>query len=105
MMLQVRFFNLKWLKIGALLHSRTLELHGSKAEVGKAYTVDLPASSPLAGNEGLSHVIHVLGPNMNPTRPNFLNNDYHKGCKLLYDSYVNMLNEYAGVFKLKVEEI
>ncbi|KAG5584760.1 hypothetical protein H5410_045194 [Solanum commersonii] len=38
---------------------------------GKAIVVPLPSSSPLFSGEGVTHVIHVLGPNMNPQRPNF----------------------------------
>ncbi|KAJ6299878.1 hypothetical protein OIU76_020805 [Salix suchowensis] len=45
---------------------------------GHAVVVPLPSDSPLYTREGVSHVIHVLGPNMNPQRPNSLNNDYNK---------------------------
>ncbi|XP_019097206.1 PREDICTED: transcription factor bHLH140-like [Camelina sativa] len=47
---------------------------------GIAVVVPLPSTCPLHNAEGITHVIHVLGPNMNPNRPDNLNNDYTKGC-------------------------
>ena len=48
---------------------------------GSALVVPLPLTSPLYIREGVTHVIHVLGPNMNPQRPNCLHGDYNEGCR------------------------
>ncbi|WCJ28024.1 APRATAXIN-like [Euphorbia peplus] len=63
---------------------------------GHALTVPLPPSSPLYSREGVTHVIHVLGPNMNPGRPNCLNDDYTKGCKILSDAYAALFNGFIS---------
>lgn len=66
---------------------------------GNAAVVPLPSSSPLFTREGVTHVIHVLGPNMNPQRPNYLNNDYNKGCKILQDAYTSLFEGFASIVR------
>uniref|UniRef100_A0A7N0VD87 Macro domain-containing protein n=1 Tax=Kalanchoe fedtschenkoi TaxID=63787 RepID=A0A7N0VD87_KALFE len=66
---------------------------------GKAVVVPLPASSPLFSREGVTHVIHVLGPNMNPQRPDCLNNDYQKGCEVLCSAYSSLFEGFASVVR------
>ncbi|KAK7390348.1 hypothetical protein VNO78_25653 [Psophocarpus tetragonolobus] len=68
---------------------------------GNAAVVPLPSSSPLFTREGVTHVIHVLGPNMNPQRPNYLNNDYIKGCKILEDAYTSLFEGFASIVRNK----
>ena len=63
------------------------------AEVSKAYDVPLRSESPLY-LEGVRHIIHIVGPNMNPSRPNCLHGDYEKGCVLLAASYFNMFTKF-----------
>ncbi|KAJ4764212.1 Transcription factor bHLH140 [Rhynchospora pubera] len=64
---------------------------------GSSVAVPLPSTSPLYQREGVTHVIHVLGPNMNPQRPNYLQNDYTKGCKILRDAYSSLFESFASV--------
>ncbi|GLT92726.1 hypothetical protein SLE2022_105500 [Rubroshorea leprosula] len=64
---------------------------------GNAVVVPLPSNSPLYNGEGITHVIHVLGPNMNPHRPNYLDNDYTKGCKILRDTYTSLFEGFLSV--------
>ncbi|XP_065853067.1 transcription factor bHLH140 [Euphorbia lathyris] len=64
---------------------------------GHALIVPLPSNSPLYSREGVTHIIHVLGPNMNPGRPNCLNNDYAKGCKILCDAYTALFNGFISI--------
>ncbi|GAV73582.1 Macro domain-containing protein/DcpS_C domain-containing protein/AAA_33 domain-containing protein [Cephalotus follicularis] len=64
---------------------------------GNAVVVPLPSTSPLYRKEGVSHVIHVLGPNMNPSRPNWLGNDYVKGCKILSDCYTALFEGFLSI--------
>ncbi|KAL6337602.1 hypothetical protein AAG906_037195 [Vitis piasezkii] len=64
---------------------------------GKALVVPLPSISPLFSREGVTHVIHVLGPNMNPQRPNCLNNDYVKGSKVLCEAYTSLFEGFASI--------
>ncbi|KAG5060395.1 hypothetical protein JHK87_001424 [Glycine soja] len=66
---------------------------------GNAAVVPLPSSSPLFTREGVTHVIHVVGPNMNPQRPNCLNNDYNKGCKILQDAYTSLFEGFASIVR------
>ncbi|XP_057983751.1 transcription factor bHLH140 isoform X3 [Malania oleifera] len=66
---------------------------------GKALVVPLASSSPLFSREGVTHVIHVLGPNMNPQRPNCLNNDYIKGCKVLREVYLSLFEAFISLVK------
>ncbi|XP_062095061.1 transcription factor bHLH140 isoform X2 [Humulus lupulus] len=66
---------------------------------GNALVVSLPSNSPLFGQEGVTHVIHVLGPNMNPQRPNCLKNDYATGCKILRDAYTSLFEGFASIVR------
>lgn len=66
---------------------------------GKAVVVPLPSTSPLFSREGVTHVIHVLGPNMNPQRPNCLNNNYSKGCKVLREAYASLFESFASIVR------
>ncbi|KAL6142302.1 hypothetical protein ACLB2K_060585 [Fragaria x ananassa] len=66
---------------------------------GNAVVVPLPSTSPLFCREGVTHVIHVLGPNMNPQRPNYLDNDYNKGRKVLHDTYNSLFECFASVVR------
>lgn len=82
--------------VGPALETATEERAGSLTP-GKALVVPLPLTSPLCKNEGVTHVIHVLGPNMNPNRPNFLNNDYNKGCNILRMAYSSLFEGFASI--------
>ncbi|XP_051132115.1 transcription factor bHLH140 [Andrographis paniculata] len=66
---------------------------------GKSVTVPLPSSSPLFSREGVTHVIHVLGPNMNPMRPNCLKGDYNQGCKILREAYSSLFEAFISILR------
>ncbi|KAI3810954.1 hypothetical protein L1987_20643 [Smallanthus sonchifolius] len=66
---------------------------------GKAITVPLPSTSPLFSEQGVTHVIHVLGPNMNPKRPNCLKDDYNIGCKVLREAYSSLFENFASIVR------
>ncbi|XP_023760223.1 transcription factor bHLH140 [Lactuca sativa] len=66
---------------------------------GKAITIPLPSTSPLFSKEGVTHVIHVLGPNMNPKRPNCLKDDYQKGCKVLKEAYMSLFGNFESIVR------
>ncbi|CAN4106144.1 unnamed protein product [Withania somnifera] len=83
---------------GPALETATKAKAGSLS-AGKATVVPLPSSSPLFSKEGVTHVIHVLGPNMNPQRPNCLNNDYVKGCKILREAYSSLFDGFASIVR------
>ncbi|KAK9124560.1 hypothetical protein Sjap_014162 [Stephania japonica] len=88
---------------GPSLETATKERAGYLSP-GSALVVHLPSSSPLHKKQGVSHVIHVLGPNMNPQRPNFLNNDYKKGCEVLREAYSSLFNGFLSILKSSVLE-
>lgn len=66
---------------------------------GNAVVVPLPSASPLFCREGVTHVIHVVGPNMNPQRPNCLNNDYIKGCEVLQEAYTSLFEGFSSIVR------
>lgn len=68
---------------------------------GSAVVVPLPSTCPLYNREGITHVIHVLGPNMNPQRPNYLNNDYNKGCVVLRQAYTSLFEGFLSILKIQ----
>ncbi|KAF9596543.1 hypothetical protein IFM89_012274 [Coptis chinensis] len=88
---------------GPSLEAATEKLAGSLAP-GSALVVPLPLTSPLYKKEGVTHVIHVLGPNMNPHRPNFLNNDYNKGCNVLRKAYSSLFEGFASAVNKQITE-
>jgi len=83
-------------KITPSLHELTLQYYTAPAKVSKAYTVPLPEGCPLRTNQNVHYVIHVVGPNMNPKRPNCLNGDYEKGEKLLRTAYEQVLDAFLS---------
>ncbi|XP_049407729.1 transcription factor bHLH140 [Solanum stenotomum] len=87
---------------GPTLETATKSKAGSLSS-GKAIVVPLPSSSPLFSGEGVTHVIHVLGPNMNPQRPNCLDNDYVKGCKILREAYSSLFDGFASIVRTQEE--
>ncbi|XP_047342157.1 transcription factor bHLH140 isoform X2 [Impatiens glandulifera] len=66
---------------------------------GNVVTVHLPSTSPLFIREGVTHVIHVLGPNMNPQRPNCLKDNYVEGCNVLRKAYASLFQSFVGLVK------
>ncbi|KAL5209444.1 hypothetical protein ABZP36_005067 [Zizania latifolia] len=64
---------------------------------GSSVTVPLPSTSPLHQREGVTHIIHVLGPNMNPMRPDCLNNDYTNGSKILHEAYTSLFENFVSI--------
>lgn len=83
---------------GPVLEAATKE-RAKSLNPGKTVVVPLPTTSPLFVREGITHVIHVLGPNMNPQRPNCLNNDYIKGCEILREAYTSLFEGFASIMK------
>jgi aprataxin len=45
------------------------------------------AACPLTQQQGTQYVVHCLGPNMNPRRPDCLDGDYAAGAKVLAQAY------------------
>lgn len=78
------------------LERNTHLIHGHRAEVAKAYVVPVSGASRLA-SQGVTHVIHVLGPNMNPARPLCLNGNYDLGCTLLAAAYTALFNSFLAI--------
>lgn len=64
---------------------------------GDALAVPVPSSSPLRRVQGATHVIHVLGPNMNPMRPSSLAGDYKQGCQILRNAYNNLFKVFSSI--------
>ncbi|KAG6427669.1 hypothetical protein SASPL_111915 [Salvia splendens] len=70
-----------------------------KLAAGECVVVPLPSSSPWFCAEGVTHVIHVLGPNMNPKRPDCLKADYTKECKILREAYSSLFEGFVSIVK------
>ncbi|KAK4483796.1 hypothetical protein RD792_011000 [Penstemon davidsonii] len=70
---------------------------------GNALVVPLPSSSPLFTREGVTHVIHVLGPNMNPQRPDCLKDDYVHGSELLRKAYTSLFEGFSSIVRSNIE--
>ncbi|EYU41929.1 hypothetical protein MIMGU_mgv1a002834mg [Erythranthe guttata] len=66
---------------------------------GKSVVVPLPSSSSLFAKEGVTHVIHVLGPNMNPQRPDCLKDDYVQGSKILREAYSSLFEGFVSILE------
>lgn len=79
---------------GAGLEQATQE-RAKTLSPGGAVAVPLPIASPLRRDEGVTHVIHVLGPNMNPQRPNCLAGDYKQGCQILRATYNKLFETFS----------
>jgi len=74
------------------LKQLTLQHHKAPADVAIEYPVDIPEGCPLRDIQNVHTVIHVVGPNMCPKRPNCLFDDYVHGRELLKKCYENVLN-------------
>ena len=68
---------------GAKLESRAASLYRGGARVGEAYPVEMLRTD--MGNtlvdENVQYVVHTLGPNANPDRPDPIAGDYKRGVK------------------------
>ncbi|GJP46386.1 hypothetical protein CLOM_g5680 [Closterium sp. NIES-68] len=71
---------------------------------GSVLAAPLPPSSPLRAREGVRHVVHVVGPNMNPRRPNCLDGDYNEGERVLRSAYGALFREFRLLVKRGEEE-
>ncbi|CAA6669309.1 unnamed protein product [Spirodela intermedia] len=87
---------------GGALEAATKEQAGTLVP-GSSVAVHLPSSSPLHQREGVTHVIHVLGPNMNPQRPNCLGGDYEEGCGVLRAAYSSLFCNFISVVQAHSE--
>ncbi|KAI3472870.1 hypothetical protein Pfo_029942 [Paulownia fortunei] len=83
---------------GSALEIATKE-RAASLNPGKSVIVPLPSSSPLFAREGVTHVIHVLGPNMNPQRPDCLKDDYVQGCKILREAYSSLFEGFVSIVR------
>jgi len=86
------------------LQTLTRKLYEDNAEVSEAYPVTLPVGCPLRENQNVRVVIHVVGPNMNPKRPNYLGEDekgYARGKDELRKCYLSVLNRFWIATELK----
>lgn len=72
---------------------------------GSSVLVPVPNTSVLYQREGVTHVIHVLGPNMNPQRPNCLKDDYVKGCNILRDAYTSLFDNFVSITRIQKYQI
>ena len=68
------------------------------AKTGECYDVELRPNSPLRA-EGVRRILHVVGPNMNHTRPNYIA-DVGKASTLLARSYENLLSRWSQLVLL-----
>ncbi|TPX72371.1 hypothetical protein SpCBS45565_g00458 [Spizellomyces sp. 'palustris'] len=69
-------------RAGVELMQSAKQLYPKPAEIGKAYPVPVERTSPLFMDELVEQVIHVVGPNLNPRRPDCLSNDDDAAAKL-----------------------
>eukprot|EP01124_Arcella_intermedia_P005372 TRINITY_DN13172_c0_g1_i1.p1 TRINITY_DN13172_c0_g1~~TRINITY_DN13172_c0_g1_i1.p1 ORF type:complete len:542 (-),score=174.94 TRINITY_DN13172_c0_g1_i1:106-1512(-) len=83
------------------LEKLTHKLFKPPAVVAKAYPVDLPPGIPLREEQEVRTVIHVVGPNMSPKRPNYLKGDYEKGDALLRRAYEEILEKFLQRLNLE----
>eukprot|EP01123_Difflugia_compressa_P009599 TRINITY_DN3232_c0_g3_i1.p1 TRINITY_DN3232_c0_g3~~TRINITY_DN3232_c0_g3_i1.p1 ORF type:complete len:146 (-),score=17.89 TRINITY_DN3232_c0_g3_i1:99-476(-) len=86
------------------LQTLTRRAYSDTAELSKAYPVFLPVGCPLRETQNVHVVVHVVGPNMNPKRPNYLGDDekaYAKGKEELRKCYTNVLSVFWDLTGLK----
>ncbi|KAI8804720.1 hypothetical protein BJ742DRAFT_823024 [Cladochytrium replicatum] len=69
------------------LASHLQSLH-PKGQTGQAYEIEVPSESELAATSGVSHIVHVVPPNRNPDRIDYVEDD-NLARKLLEQSYQN----------------
>ncbi|KAJ3033763.1 hypothetical protein HDV00_005839 [Rhizophlyctis rosea] len=86
-------------RAGPTLAESTKAQYTRPATVGEAYPVEVDKSSPLASEEGVLEVIHVVGPNMNPSRPHCLDAT-DKAIEQLESTYRAALDCFAKEAKL-----
>ncbi|KAJ3113874.1 hypothetical protein HDU96_002827 [Phlyctochytrium bullatum] len=70
-------------------------------KVGSSCAVKVPLSSELRKEEGVEHVIYVVGPNMNPLRPDPIKEE-DKALKLLQECYLAMFETFAKVSDIDI---
>ncbi|KAJ3158744.1 hypothetical protein HK101_001233 [Irineochytrium annulatum] len=83
-------------RAGPTLAIALKEQHPKTAKIGEAYAVKVPDTSPLLLEEGVHHVIHVVAPNLNPSRPDPIK-DLAQVAPQLTSAYEALLDSFAGV--------
>jgi aprataxin len=63
------------------------------ADTGSVFPVEVNDNSELK-KIGIEWILHVIGPNFNPNKPNCLNDDYVKGNELLSQAYDNLFKTF-----------
>jgi len=84
------------------LEKETRKLYSKNAKTAKAYPVELRDGSPLKDYQGVRTVIHVVGPNMSPKRPRYLEQNYEIGERLLRKAYESIFRTFLRLTKLEV---
>ncbi|KND00810.1 hypothetical protein, variant [Spizellomyces punctatus DAOM BR117] len=86
-------------RAGVELMQSAKQLYPKPAEIGKAYPVPVESTSPLFMDEHVEQVIHVVGPNLNPKRPDCLSNDDDAVAKLetVYKAIFNSFADLRGL--------
>jgi len=84
------------------LEKETRKLYSKNAKTAQAYPVELREGSPLRELQGVRTVIHVVGPNMSPKRPRYLEQNYEKGEKLLKRAYESILRTFLRQIKVEL---
>jgi aprataxin len=79
--------------------------HLPPARVGQPMVVELPEDNAWRAREGVVAVVHILGPNMNKSRPDCLNGDYERGCEQLAITYRNLFISFLNRTRLLPERI
>jgi aprataxin len=72
----------------------TKELYPFPVTVGSCYPVPLNDVKSSLWTNHCRFILHCLGPNFNPAKPDCLNGDYSKGNELLKNLYSSMLNTF-----------
>ncbi len=87
------------------LDKLTAREHSPPAGIGVPMLVELPENNAWRQREGVSAIMHILGPNMNPSRPDCLNGDYAKGCAQLAITYRNVFLAFLNHTRLLPQRI
>ncbi|KAJ3319541.1 hypothetical protein HDU76_000518 [Blyttiomyces sp. JEL0837] len=81
---------------GADLARETKRLFPAPARVAETFVVPVPSSISLNSVNGITHVIHVVGPNMNPNRPDAIK-DEATALTQLASAYKNVFGAFARI--------
>eukprot|EP01112_Ceratiomyxa_fruticulosa_P002929 TRINITY_DN1332_c0_g1_i2.p1 TRINITY_DN1332_c0_g1~~TRINITY_DN1332_c0_g1_i2.p1 ORF type:complete len:446 (+),score=119.60 TRINITY_DN1332_c0_g1_i2:740-2077(+) len=77
----------------------TKKFYPNPGKLSEVYPIELANSSPLNTVHRIECLLWIIGPNLNPSKPDFIE-DYNQGCDALKKTYENLFKRFCEFVQL-----